>query len=118
MSWILLVDDHDDGREVLAEFLSFNGFEVEGCGSGEDALARIEERGAPGVVLTDLTLGAMSGIDLAKKIRGAAATAKVPLVAVTGHVSFADPDGLFAEILPKPVPLPRLVDTVKRALGA
>lgn len=118
MTWVLLVDDHDDGREVLAEFLSFSGFEVEGCGSGEDALLRIAERGAPGVVVTDLTLGAMSGVELAKKLRAEAGTAQIPLVAVTGHVNFVDADGLFADVLPKPVPLPRLVDTVKRALGA
>ncbi|MFO0737820.1 MAG: response regulator [Labilithrix sp.] len=118
MPWVLLVDDHDDGREVLSEFLSVSGFEVEGCSSGEDALERIEARGVPGVVLTDLTLGAMSGVDLAKKLASDAKTKAVPVVAVTGHVNYENSDGLFAEVLPKPVPLPRLVETVRRALGA
>jgi len=118
MAWVLLVDDHDDGREVLSEFLSVSGFEVEGCASGEAALECIEQRGTPGVVVTDLTLGEMSGVELAKKLQADDKTKTVPVVAVTGHVGFEDKDGLFAEILPKPVPLPRLVDTVKRALGA
>ena len=115
MSYVLLVDDHDDGREVLTEFLSFSGFEVEGVGSGEDALLRIATRGAPGIVVTDLTLGQMSGVDLARKLREGGV--KVPVLAVTGHVNFEDTDGLFTEVLPKPVPLPRLVASVKRALG-
>jgi len=118
MRWVLVVDDHDDGREVLSEFLSFSGFEVEGCASGEAALERIEQRGTPGVVVTDLTLGEMSGVELAKKLQEDDKTKKIPVVAVTGHIGFEDKEGLFTEILPKPVPLPRLVDTVKRALSA
>lgn len=116
MAWVLLVDDHDDSRDVLSEFLSFNGFEVEGCSSGEDALERIASRGVPGVVVTDLTLGEMSGVELAKKLRSDAKTKAIPVVAVTGHIGYEDTDGVFREILPKPVPLPKLVDTVKRAL--
>lgn len=118
MRWVLLVDDHDDGREVLSEFLSFSGFDVEGCGSGEDALERIASKGVPGVVVTDLTLGEMSGVDLAKKLRADERTSKVPIVAVTGRVDFDDPDEIFDDVLPKPVPLPRLVEAVKAALGA
>ena len=117
MPWVLLVDDHDDGRELMMEVLSLSGFEVEGCGSGEDALARIKDRGVPGVVVTDLSLGSMSGVDLARSLRAGVPTADVPIVAVTGHVGFIDEDGVFAEILPKPVPLPRLIASVKKALG-
>jgi len=117
MSWVLLVDDHADGREVLAEFLSFSGFDVEGCESGEDALLRIASRGVPGLVITDLSLGQMSGVDLARTLRSGDGTSKVPVVAVTGHVNFEDTDRLFTEVLPKPIPLPRLVASVKKALG-
>ncbi len=114
--WVLIVDDHDDGREVLAEFLSFSGFEVEACASGEDALRRIAERGRPGVVVTDLSLGQMSGVDLARELRRAEATASIPVLAVTGHVGYEDPEKVFDEVLPKPVALPILVASVKRAL--
>jgi CheY-like chemotaxis protein len=118
MSWVLLVDDHDDGREVLTEFLSVSGFEVEDCNSGEAALEKIEARGVPGVVVTDLTLGEMSGVELAKKLHANDKLKSVPVVAVTGHIGYDNKEGLFTEVLPKPVPLPRLVETVKRALGA
>jgi two-component system cell cycle response regulator DivK len=117
MAWVLLVDDHDDGREVLSEFLSVSGFDVEGCASGEAALECIAVKGPPGVVVTDLTLGEMSGVDLAKKLQADDKTKAIPVVAVTGHVGYDDPDGVFTEVLPKPVPLPKLVETVKRALA-
>src|SRR4051812_45985445 len=95
MGWVLLVDDHDDGREVLSEFLSVSGFDVEGCASGEAALERIKERGVPDVVVTDLTLGEMSGVELAKKLQADEKTSSVPVVAVTGHVGYEDKDGAF-----------------------
>jgi len=117
MGWVLLVDDHDDGRDVLSEFLSMSGFDVEGVDSGESALEKIELRGVPGVVVTDLSLGAMSGTELAKKLHEDAKTAKVPVLAVTGHVNFEDDERLFEEVLPKPVPLPRLIESVRRALA-
>ncbi len=116
-SWVLLVDDHDDGRELLGEFLSYNGYTVEGCGSGEEALALVGKLGNPGAVITDLSLGVMSGSDLARTLRTHPETATVPILAVTGYATFDDPDRLFDEVLVKPVVLPALTAALKRALG-
>jgi CheY-like chemotaxis protein len=115
--WVLLVDDHEDGRELLGEFLSFNGYKVEGCGSAEEALELVARLGNPGVVITDLSLGMMSGSELAKRLREQVRTASVPILAVTGHASFDDPDGLFAAVLVKPVVLPDLAATLKRVIS-
>jgi CheY-like chemotaxis protein len=116
--WVLLVDDHDDGRELLSELLSLRGLSVESCSSGEEALLRVDERGAPSVVITDLTLGHMSGTELARRLRERSATAKTPILAVTGHVEFDDPDGLFAGVFSKPIRLEALTAAVDRALRA
>ncbi|MBX3200144.1 MAG: response regulator [Labilithrix sp.] len=116
-AWVLLVDDHEDGRELLGEFLSFNGYQVEGCASGEDALELVAKRGRPGVVITDLSLGLMSGSELARKLRGETKTASVPILAVTGHAAFDDPERLFTAVLVKPVVLPDLAAVLKRAIG-
>ena len=115
--WVLLVDDHEDGRELLGEFLSFNGYDVEACGSGEEALELVDKHGKPGVVITDLSLGAMSGTELAQKLRHKENTAEVPILAVTGHASFEDPEKLFTAVLVKPVVLPDLAAALKRAIG-
>lgn len=116
-SWVLLIDDHDDGRELLGEFLSFNGYTVEACGSGEEALEVVDKRGAPSLVITDLSLGAMSGAELARALRDRELTASVPILAVTGHSHFEDPDRLFAAVLVKPVGLPELAAVVERAIA-
>jgi two-component system cell cycle response regulator DivK len=116
-SWVLLVDDHDDGRELLGEFLSYNGYTVEGVGSGEEALEVVERLGRPGVVITDLSLGLMSGSDLARTLREEPTTSSVPILAVTGHASFEDTEHLFTAVLVKPVVLPDLAAALKRAIG-
>src|SRR5262245_56285903 len=90
-AWVLLVDDHDDGRELLGEFLSFSGYQVEECASGEEALVLVDKLGRPGVVITDLSLGLMSGSDLARTLRTQPSTAAIPILAVTGHAAFDDP---------------------------
>ena len=114
--YVLLVDDHEDGRELLEEFLSLSGFTVASAGSGAQALAVIAAKGAPAVMITDLSLGEMHGADLAGRVRASAPT--VPILAVTGHAGYQDTDGLFAAVLVKPVPLAVLVDAVKRAFDA
>jgi CheY-like chemotaxis protein len=117
-SWVLLVDDHDDGRELLTELLSLRGHSVESCSSGEEALARVAVRGAPGLVITDLSLGRMSGTDLARKLREERPTASTPILAVTGHADFTDPDHLFLRVFAKPVSLDDLTAAVDELMAA
>lgn len=114
--WVLLIDDHDDGRELMGEFLEFNGYEVAACGSGEEALRVVEERGAPGVVITDLSLGMMSGTEVAQHLRDRASTSAVPILAVTGHSSYEDEARLFSAVLVKPVVLTDLAAAVERLI--
>lgn len=116
-SWVLLVDDHDDGRELLGEYLTFNGYTVEGCASAEEALAFVDKLGSPGAVITDLSLGAMSGAELARTLRARASTAAVPILAVTGHASYDDPERLFEGVLVKPIALAELTALLARVLG-
>jgi len=117
--WLLLVDDHEDGRDLLSEFLQMNGFTVEGCASGEDALERIESKGPPSLVITDLSLGScsMNGTDLAARLKQGPATKSVPILAVTGHAEYNNPDGLFEAVLVKPVALNELASKVRETLG-
>lgn len=114
--WVLLIDDHDDGRELMGEFLSFSGYEVAACGSGEEALKVVDERGAPGLVITDLSLGMMSGTEVARRLRDQESTSSVPILAVTGHAGFEDDDRLFSAVLVKPVILNELAATVERVI--
>lgn len=81
---VLLVDDYLDSLEVWALFLSAEGFEVNTAADGPSALRMVEST-TPDVVVMDLDLPGMSGIDVARTLRAQTANARLPLIAVTGH---------------------------------
>src|SRR5215472_7142319 len=85
MPRILLVDDSPTVREVIARTLRERGFEVEAVGdavtAAEVALAR-----PPQVVLTDLWMPGISGVQLCRLLRSEPATAHVPVIVVTSDM--------------------------------
>jgi DNA-binding NtrC family response regulator len=79
---ILVVDDDTDGLEVLEMRLTHAGYEVETAESAEKALARVGAF-APGLIVTDVRMGGMSGLELLEKVRGA--MDDVEVVVMTAH---------------------------------
>lgn len=65
---ILLVDDDEDGRFLLASVLRKRGFTVDAVDSGDSCLARLSERPAA-IVVTDIEMPGMSGIELCRVLR-------------------------------------------------
>ena len=98
---ILLVEDNDDGREMLAELLAVLGHDVVGVATAEDALLRLQDR-AFDVLLTDVSLPGMDGVELARRVTaGGAAPA---IVFLTGYgASAVRHSGIPAKCLSKPV---------------
>ena len=69
MTDVLLVEDQDCVREVLADLLMDAGLEVAEAASGEEALDSLAESGPPDVLVTDLDLGeGVSGLALAEDL--------------------------------------------------
>lgn len=83
---ILVVDDEASLRGVLSELLSEAGYYVETAASGEAALERIRDTEFH-IVITDIRLGGMSGIDLIRHIR--AMRSDVEVVVMTSYASFS-----------------------------
>jgi CheY-like chemotaxis protein len=81
---VLVVDDFDDGRELLVEYLEFKGFAVLSAASGNEAIA-MAERIRPSVVLMDLRMPDGDGWEAARRLRENPATTTVMIVAVTAH---------------------------------
>jgi CheY-like chemotaxis protein len=81
---VYVVDDEADVREVIAESLEARGFEVRAFADGAAALAAISER-APDLVLLDINMPGMSGWRVREVLRDAAATATIPVIAVTAQ---------------------------------
>jgi putative two-component system response regulator len=113
---ILVVDDDPGVRELLDEHLARLGHRVLGAASAEEALALLE-RWAPDLVLTDVMMNGMSGVELCRRIKSDARWHLVPVVILA---ALADPDarvaGLAAgadDFFAKPVDLTELETRVR-----
>jgi DNA-binding NtrC family response regulator len=79
---VLVVDDEQSLRKVLAATLQREGYEVEVASDGQEALAALERDGAD-VVVTDLVMPKMDGLSLLRKV--VVAHPDVPVIVVTAH---------------------------------
>lgn len=117
---ILLVDDYPDGLEVWSLYLRMCGFEVFTAADGVSAIEQAQSR-HPSIVILDLELPKMGGIEAARRLRADSATAGIPLIAVTGHSDAARLDEArlagFDLILIKPCDPDRLVGEIQRLLA-
>lgn len=86
---VLIVDDNEDARALLAGLLAAHGYEVEVAGEADDAL-QIATRFRPQVVVLDIGLPGMDGWELARRLRGIAGLEQIRLVALTGYGSERD----------------------------
>jgi DNA-binding NtrC family response regulator len=114
---ILVVDDEKSQREILEMILSGEGYTVTTASSGEAALKFVEDRRFD-LVLTDLKMTGMSGLDLLEKLVAFDKSIIVILLTAHGTVdsAFEAKDlGAFA-YLQKPYDREKLLETVGRAL--
>jgi CheY-like chemotaxis protein len=81
---ILVVDDFEDNRMMYAEYLQFNGLRVVEAVNGEEAVRRTKEL-LPAVVVMDLSLPVMDGWEATRRIKADPVTAKIKVIALTGH---------------------------------
>jgi DNA-binding NtrC family response regulator len=114
---ILFVDDDEPFRRVLSGELKRLGFAVTGAGSGEEAI-KVAAATDPGIVLLDLRLPDMSGLDVLKALRESSPAADV--IMLTGHGSIDTAiesirEGAF-DYVAKPCPLDELMLRIDRAV--
>ena len=83
---VLVVDDHDTTRQTIARILEAGGFSVAQASSGSEALEQLARNGdAIDMVLSDVTMPGMTGIDLSYRIRELYPS--IPVAIVSGDVS-------------------------------
>src|SRR5688500_18376094 len=81
---ILIVDDDDDIRDLLREFLEGEGFTVATASDGPQALALLEGGLEPGLILMDVMMPVMSGLEVLAKIRSDTHRATIPVAVMSG----------------------------------
>jgi two-component system response regulator CpxR len=115
MKRILIVDDELSITEVLAMVMKAEGFDVETATNGEEGLQQLE-RSHFDVVLLDLMMPVMDGLEMLSRMRKRNPTADTPVVLM----SAGSPDVMqikedYSAYLPKPFNLPDLIRTIKSA---
>ena len=116
---MLIVDDHRDAADALARLLNVVGRQVRAVYDGRTCLAEME-REPPDLVLIDIGMPILDGIELAQRIRARQEWNSIVLVAVTGAGHEQDRvrsrAAGFADHLVKPVDIAVLEQTLDRLL--
>tara|TARA_A100001391_G_scaffold183760_1_gene151182 strand:+ start:1403 stop:1771 length:369 start_codon:yes stop_codon:yes gene_type:complete len=103
---ILVVEDNDLNRKLFCDVLKANGHEVVPVADGQNVLATAK-RFAPDLVIMDIQLPNISGIDLIAQLKADSELADVPVLAVTAYAGKGDEERIrdagAADYLAKPV---------------
>lgn len=116
---ILVVEDNEDNRVIYGTMLRAHGFVVQEAVSAEPALAAVRAS-APDLVLMDIGLPAMDGVEATRILKADPATAGIPILALTAHALLSERQrALQAGVdgyLVKPIGVAALIREVERAL--
>ena len=119
MSTVLIVEDNDKNMKLARDVLQAKGYRTLEAMTGEEGV-RLAKEGKPDLVLMDIQLPGINGIEAFRQIRADAATALIPVVALTASVTPTDRSAInaagFDAFVSKPISLKEFLDTVKRLL--
>jgi CheY-like chemotaxis protein len=115
---VLVADDNEDVRELWRAYLTLSGFAVTEAVNGADAVAKAVQT-PPAVILMDLCMPGMDGVEAAHALKLHAATATTPVIGLTAQgscQSSQDFRRVCATVLEKPVTHEDLLAALRRAL--
>src|SRR5438105_8310030 len=117
MSTVVIVEDNEKNMKLARDVLQAKGYTTLEAVTGEEGVKLAKER-IPDLVLMDIQLPGINGIDAFKQIRGDAKTASIPVIALTASVTPTDRSQItaagFDAFVGKPINLREFLDTVKR----
>jgi CheY-like chemotaxis protein len=120
MKKILLIEDNEMNREMLARRLQKRGFEML---LAEDGLIGVDQarKGNPDLILMDMSLPNLDGWDASRQLKADPATAAIPIIALTAHAMAEDREKALAagcdEFETKPVDLASLLAKMETLMG-
>jgi len=117
MSLVLIVEDNEKNMKLARDILQAKGYQTVEAETGEAGVKLAKER-KPDLVLMDIQLPGINGIEAFRQLRAEAVTAKIPVVALTASVTPTDRSQItaagFDAFISKPISLKEFVETVKR----
>lgn len=121
MKTVLIVEDNDKNMKLARDVLQAKGYATLEAVTGEEGV-RLAQDKSPDLVLMDIQLPGISGIEAFRQLRADARTAAIPVVALTASVTPSDRTQInkagFSAFLGKPINLKEFLDTVKRLTDA
>jgi CheY-like chemotaxis protein len=104
----LVVDDHADSLDVAVQLLQACGATVATATSGAEALERLDGQ-IPDVIVTDLRMPVMDGVELLQRIRARPHISNVPVIALSAfHEKYMDGVSAFDRFFQKPLDIDAL----------
>jgi two-component system cell cycle response regulator DivK len=86
---VLVVEDHEDNRQILRDLLGSAGFEIIEAENGEEAVA-LAETSRPDVILMDIQLPVLDGYEATRRIKANPSLRSIPVVIVTSYALSGD----------------------------
>ena len=121
MNTILIVEDNEKNMKLARDVLRAKGYVTLEAGTGEEGV-RVAIEKKPDLVLMDIQLPGINGIEALRQVRADPACARIPIVAFTASVTPTDRSQIsaagFDGFLSKPINLKEFLDTVRRLLEA
>ena len=118
---ILIVEDNEKNRRLARDILQVKGYRTVEAETGEAGFELAAQQ-APNLVLMDIHLPGMNGIEALKKLRAAEATRRIRVLAFTASVMPQDRreimDAGFDGFVSKPINLKEFIATVAQALAS
>ena len=119
MNTVLIVEDNEKNMKLARDVLQAKGYRTLEAVSGEEGVKLALEQ-KPDLVLMDIQLPGINGIEAFKQIRGNAGTQGIPVIALTASVTPTDRSAItaagFDAFLGKPINLKEFLDTVRRVI--
>ena len=121
MSVILIIEDNEKNMKLARDVLQAKGYQTLEAVTGEDGVRLANER-VPDLVLMDIQLPGISGIEAFRQLRADPKTAAIPVIALTASVTPTDRSQItaagFDAFVSKPISVREFLATVKRLVEA
>jgi CheY-like chemotaxis protein len=113
---VMLVEDDDDIRQDLSDFLRDHGYDVLAASNGQEALGLLNKTRLPQVILLDLWMPVMDGIEFRSQQLRHKKLSSIPIIVISAGSDGKKRAALLGAdaFIPKPLDLDALVNTIER----
>lgn len=117
---ILIVEDHEDNRQIIRDMLSATDYELTEAENGEEALAAVAKE-RPDLILMDIQMPILDGYETTRRIKADPALRAIPIIAVTSYALSGEEEKAQAagcdDYVPKPYSPRQLLAKIRERLS-